>query len=568
MSESTTPFPLGAYLGNPNNADPTGEATFDTAYASFTDLMGAAPQYLDSYIDYRLPVSEWPSNNGFNADSTEVSPASGISPVIGLALASTSSGTPDQYFKQFAAGDYDTELNEMVQRWAADGYDTQYWRPGWEMNLVSSPSYAGDDPATQADWVSAFQHVSTVLHAAGVQYGVNVQVVWNPSVTNYSNAEAITNLYPGSSYVDVIGADFYGDMFPYGDDPNHPYDWDANKGQYLGQNGVYSDSFADWLADPVNREHYWAFPAATPYAPDGSLGHSLSLTELLAFAASEGKPFALPETGAGNSDGGHDVGDDAAFPDWLAAALKASGDQIAFVNPWDSNGGGNYEFSFAGDDKPLEAAAWAADFGATPCYCRGTLILTDRGEVPVESLQIGDHVVTGSCDMRPIRWIGTRSYAGRFVARNRDVLPVLIRAGALADGVPKRDLMISPLHAMYLDGALVPAACLVNGHSIIQLEAVEQVHYFHIELDTHDVIVAEGALSETFVDDDSRGIFHNAASYRAIYPDAEARAARYCAPRLEGGAELLALHQRLLHRALDSASGIPMPPRQAAAARR
>jgi hypothetical protein len=204
-------------------------------------------------------------------------------------------------------------------------------------------------------------------------------------------------------------------------------------------------------------------------------------------------------------------------------------------------------------DEIVGTSPTGGDFFAStdevPCYCRGTRILTENGEVAVEDLKIGDSVITGSCNVRQIRWIGTRSYAGRFAGHNRDVLPVLIRAGAFADNLPKRDLMVSPLHAMYLDTALIPAVCLVNGHSIIQLEAVEQVDYFHIELDSHDVIFAEGALSETFVNDDSRGIFHNAASYRETYPDAEELPARYCAPRLEGGAELQEIHQRLLTRA-------------------
>jgi hypothetical protein len=184
----------------------------------------------------------------------------------------------------------------------------------------------------------------------------------------------------------------------------------------------------------------------------------------------------------------------------------------------------------------------------TPCYCRGTLLLTARGEVPVENLRIGDHLVTISGAERPIRWIGTRSYAGRFVAGNRDVLPVVISANALADGIPRRDLSVSPLHAMYLDGMLVPAAALVNGVSIHQMQAVERVEYFHVELETHDVILAEGAAAETFVDDDSRGMFHNAAEYRALYPQAANEPARYCAPRVEGGAALETLFQRLLAR--------------------
>ena len=61
---------------------------------------------------------------------------------------------------------------------------------------------------------------------------------------------------------------------------------------------------------------------------------------------------------------------------------------------------------------------------------------------------------------------------------------------------------------------LIEAKDLVNGVSIVQAERVESVEYFHIELDSHDVIIAEGAPSESFIDDDSRGMFHNAHEYR------------------------------------------------------
>jgi autotransporter passenger strand-loop-strand repeat protein len=185
----------------------------------------------------------------------------------------------------------------------------------------------------------------------------------------------------------------------------------------------------------------------------------------------------------------------------------------------------------------------------TPCYCPGTLILTDRGEVAVEQLQIGDGLVTRSGPVRLIRWIGHRAYAGRFAAGQKQILPVRIAAGALADGVPRRDLMVSPLHAMFIDDMLIPASALVNGTSIVQLETVESVEYFHVELETHDVILAEGAPAETFVDDQSRGMFHNAAEYAALYPDAAPEAARYCAPRLEDGEMLEAVRRRLADRA-------------------
>jgi hypothetical protein len=125
------------------------------------------------------------------------------------------------------------------------------------------------------------------------------------------------------------------------------------------------------------------------------------------------------------------------------------------------------------------------------------------------------------------------------------MLPICFTAGSLGEGLPRRDLWISPHHAMYLDGVLVEAKDLVNGVSIVQAEEVDRVDYFHIELDGHDVILAEGAWSETFVDDDSRGMFQNAQEFATLYPDDVLRPARYCAPRLDDGFEVEAIRQRL-----------------------
>jgi hypothetical protein len=106
---------------------------------------------------------------------------------------------------------------------------------------------------------------------------------------------------------------------------------------------------------------------------------------------------------------------------------------------------------------------------------------------------------------------------------------------------------------MYLDGVLIEAKDLVNGVSIVQAERVEKVEYFHIELETHDVIIAEGAPSETFIDDDSRAMFHNAHEYYALHPDSLPGAltapARFCAPRLEDGYEVEAVRRRIELRA-------------------
>jgi hypothetical protein len=179
------------------------------------------------------------------------------------------------------------------------------------------------------------------------------------------------------------------------------------------------------------------------------------------------------------------------------------------------------------------------------CYCRGTLILTERGEVPVEELAIGDRLVTVDLSAKPIRWIGWRSYSGVFLACNHAAHPVRFAAGSLSPGVPRRDLLVSPEHAMFLGGKLVPARALLNGSTIAQVHDLPRVDYFHVELAAHDVIWAEGAASETFIDDDSRGLFHNAAGYAATYRDEDLGAREFCAERVESGEVLEAIRERL-----------------------
>ncbi len=203
--------------------------------------------------------------------------------------------------------------------------------------------------------------------------------------------------------------------------------------------------------------------------------------------------------------------------------------------PYSNGGGGTLNLRLSGDYTgqtcylvPNGEGGTVVSLDGVACYRHGTLILTDRGEAAVETLRIGDLVVTRSGAGRPIRWIGQRRYAGA-AAQDPEVRPVRIAAGALA-----------------------------NGASIRQIEAADEVAYCHLELDTHDVIHAEGALSETFVDDDgSRRNFDNVAEYHALYPAAPAAPPRYCAPRLEDGEALDAVRQRLAPRAHPGAATGP-----------
>jgi hypothetical protein len=178
------------------------------------------------------------------------------------------------------------------------------------------------------------------------------------------------------------------------------------------------------------------------------------------------------------------------------------------------------------------------------------LILTEHGEVRIEDLAIGDMVVTISGDAKPIKWIGRRSYAGQFITGNRAVLPIVVRAGALATNIPARDLWVSPRHALLLDGIFVPAQFLVNAQTILQAEAVDQVDYFHLEFEAHEVILAEGAPAESYVEYDNRHGFHNAHEFAALYPDDTRPSFAYCLPLAEPGMpELAVIRARLFERA-------------------
>ncbi len=123
------------------------------------------------------------------------------------------------------------------------------------------------------------------------------------------------------------------------------------------------------------------------------------------------------------------------------------------------------------------------------CFCCGTLIRTEAGDVPVEELAVGDRVRTLSGASKPIVWIGL----GRdLVTRaNKLARPIIVRRGALFDNVPTRDLYLTHGHALYLDGVLIPVENLVNHRSIVWDEAARVVEYYHVELEDHDVVLAK-----------------------------------------------------------------------------
>jgi len=174
------------------------------------------------------------------------------------------------------------------------------------------------------------------------------------------------------------------------------------------------------------------------------------------------------------------------------------------------------------------------------CYLRGTTLRTADGEVAVENIAIGDLLVTRFNGLQPVKWIGRQSFDARFVKNNLDQIPVRFAAGALGDGLPERDLYVSPGHSMLIGGTLILARHLVNGITITQDELPPTLDYFQIEFARHDCVQAEGTWSESFADGPGlRAKFHNVAEFWALYPDHETPAQlALCAPRPESGPAL------------------------------
>ena len=204
--------------------------------------------------------------------------------------------------------------------------------------------------------------------------------------------------------------------------------------------------------------------------------------------------------------------------------------------------GGDIALALAGDEKVhAVASADGADVFATLCFCTNTQILTPSGERAVQDLAVGDLVTTHRGEARPIVWLGVGKVLATRGQRSA-ATPVIVRKGALAENVPNRDLRVTKGHAFWFGGVLIPVEFLVNHRLIEWDDRAQEVELYHIELATHDVLVANGAPAESFRDDGNRWLFQNARSGCDLPPQSP------CAPVLTGGPVVDAVWQRLMER--------------------
>jgi len=134
----------------------------------------------------------------------------------------------------------------------------------------------------------------------------------------------------------------------------------------------------------------------------------------------------------------------------------------------------------------------------------------------VEDIIPGTVLRTAAGALQPVRWLGRCEVSTRFADPLR-VLPIRIKAGALGENLPVRDLLVSPDHAMFIGGVLIQAGVLVNGVTILREANVPECFtYYHVELAAHELLLAEGAASESFVDNVDRMSFSNWAEHEAM----------------------------------------------------
>ena len=192
-------------------------------------------------------------------------------------------------------------------------------------------------------------------------------------------------------------------------------------------------------------------------------------------------------------------------------------------------GGGNYKLY---SNSPLASASYPATFTASDaagvtaatypaCFFAGTRIATETGDIAVEHLQIGDSIQRASGKVTRVKWIGLQTVSTRFGPAAR-LMPVRLAAGSLGDGLPHTDLTVTADHGMLVDGVICHAGALVNGATITRVPLSEMggsYTVYHIETEAHEIILANGAPAETFIDNVSRRAFDNFAEFDALYGD-------------------------------------------------
>ena len=195
------------------------------------------------------------------------------------------------------------------------------------------------------------------------------------------------------------------------------------------------------------------------------------------------------------------------------------------------------------------------------CLAAGSMLrVTPFAEVAVEDIQESSEIITsrnGIETAEPVRWVGRRHLDLTRHTRPEEVAPVRIRAGAVAERRPSRDLLVSPEHAILVDNVLIQARALINGGSIVQERATSAVTYYHIELESHGVVFANDLAVESYLDNGDRSFFEDGDHPLMLHPTQTPSASdrrntdAACAPFVTDPAAVEPVWRRLAQRSRD-----------------
>ena len=337
---------LGLYTSNPNGNDAGAMAQYETNLSLFVAAVGQ-PTHMNAFTDYSLDPSQWAGNASWAAWSWSQSPtASKLIPVVGVPMAPQSAASNNiGFFQDTAAGKYDDVWTGIAQAWAAH-FPVAKFRLGYEMNGGFMPWFMGGEEQWVQDWIAAFRQIAKVIRAAFA----GAVTEWNPASINWTGVPTADS-YPGDDVVDICALDTYS--------PCYEEDFQDWNDKPLG---FMEPDAPTWLADPVNRRHFWTRPGATQYQDYGA---GWGLEQHIAFAKAHGKPIAISECGTGNKSTSTGPLDDPEFPTWLRSMLDsavAQGVTVDHVNIWATDQGDG-AWGFFNGEHPLEAAAWKSAFG-------------------------------------------------------------------------------------------------------------------------------------------------------------------------------------------------------------
>lgn len=271
---------------------------------------------------------------------------------------------------------------------------------------------------------------------------------------------------------------------------------------YNGTNGTVYDSYdlddvptANICVDPVDGNTYYLIdtPGLQNGAPDGIalVNDAGTVCEFISYEGTITGAAGTAADGITSTDVG--VAEGAATPVGTSIQLQPGGTWLVGIT-----------------ETPKEMNI---------CFLEGTNILTNDGYRKIESLTIGSLVKTSSGKELPIKWIGIQTKNPAYIKQPINAFPILIKKGAINESKPIKDLYLSPNHALLVENLLINAGALVNGINIIQTRPKETFRYFHIELDSHELIVAEGIAAESYLpQNENRSSFDNSEEFDMDYP--------------------------------------------------